>query len=106
LTHLITSPSKPRTYRATKIKIYDDEPKTTLAAAAKLETPMRDRLKKPKVKFQPSTEQRQPLQSLAPINKGESGLSQDELYELFGFQANGTRDPNTEAYLRYIRDRY
>jgi len=66
--------------RATKIKIYDDEPKTTLAAAAKLEKPMRDRLRKPKVKFEPSTEQRQPLESLAPINRGESGLSQDELY--------------------------
>lgn len=92
--------------RATKIKIYDDEPKTTLAAAAKLEKPMRDRLRKPKVKFEPSNEQRQPLQSLAPINKGESGLDMSEMYELLGFQANGSRDPNSEAYLRYVRDKY
>lgn len=92
--------------RATKIKIYDDEPKTYDKAGEKLEQGMRQRLRKPKVKFEPSNEQRQPLQSFQPTNIGDSGLDASMMYELMGFRSDGTRDDNTEATLRYIRDRY
>ena len=92
--------------RATRIKVYDDEPKTTDKAGEKLERSMKQRLRKPKVKFEPSNEQRQPLESFQVTNRGESGLDASEMYELLGFRADGSRDENTEATLRYIRDRY
>jgi hypothetical protein len=92
--------------RATRIKVYDDEPKTTDKAGEKLERSMKQRLRKPKVKFEPSNEQRQPLQSFQVTNRGESGLDASEMYELLGFKSDGSRDEHTEATLRYIRDRY
>lgn len=92
--------------RATRIKVYDDEPKTINTAGEKLERGMKQRLRKPKVRFEPSNEQRQPLESFQVTNRGESGLDMGEMYELLGFRADGSRDEHTEATLRYIRDRY
>jgi hypothetical protein len=90
--------------RATKIKVIDDEPyqSTSESVGNRLTSKTKKSLAKPKRKLEDVRQLVEPVKGLEVQNRGESGLTSSELYELLG----GVRDPNSDSIIRMMQNKY